>query len=373
MYGKPLLKDALPLWENVRTQVHVVSESTRKDVDSPTLPLDRFRPMLMAALKLGLPADDASIYRTLRYHMGWSGPEGQPADASFGKALRPLLCLFTCRAVGGRTERALPAAVALELIHNFSLMHDDIQDEDKERRHRPTVWVLWGRNKALVSGNALRLVADLTMQRLSAVGNDDTRALSAMRYITERYLEMIEGQYLDLSFERKPDITMDDYLDMVGRKTGALIEAAMYLGAYLGTENERQVETLRQCGRLLGLAFQVRDDVLGIWGDAEVMGKATGADLKKQKRSLPVVFGLQNAQGNGRERLVAIASGPPPDGAQVEEALSILEGVGAREFSQRLAEQKAAEAMAMARQADLAPQVLSELEGLVDFVLTRQS
>ncbi|MBM3947181.1 MAG: polyprenyl synthetase family protein, partial [SAR202 cluster bacterium] len=338
-------------------QVHVVSNRQK----SPTAPLDQFRPMLVQALKGAAPADDADMYRTLRYHMGWCDPEGNPADASFGKALRPLLCLFMCQAVGGRVEQALPAAVALELIHNFSLIHDDIQDEDQERRHRPTVWVLWGRNKALVSGNALRLVADRAMERLSAAGVRDDRALGAARYLTGRYLEMIEGQYLDLSYERQSNITMGDYLDMVGRKTGALIEAAMYLGAYLGTEDDQQVEALRRCGRLLGLAFQARDDVLGIWGDADVMGKATGADLKKQKRSLPVVFGLQSARGRDRERLVAIASGPPPNGAQVEEALSILDGVGAREYSQALAEEKAADAMSIARGAGLTPQVLQDL------------
>lgn len=351
----------------------MASQQAPRQAASPTAPLDEYRPMLNAALKGAVPADDAGVYRTLRYHMGWVDPEGRPADASFGKALRPLLCLFTCKAVGGDPGQALPAAVALELIHNFSLIHDDIQDEDKERRHRPTVWAVWGRPQALVAGNALRIVADQAIQGLAGCGVVPERAAGATRYLTDRYLEMIEGQYLDLSFERRPDISVDDYLDMVGRKTGALIEAAMYLGAFLGTESAEQVETLRRCGRLLGLAFQARDDVLGIWGDAEVLGKATGADLRKQKRSLPVVFGLQRTKGATHERLVEIASGPPPDGAQVEEALSILEAAGAREFSQGLAEQKASEALARAREAALPPQVLEDLEGLVEFVLTRQS
>lgn len=328
--------------------------------------------MVVTALKEAVPDSVTPLYRLLRYHMGWLDQEGRPAEASQGKALRPLLCLFVCDAVGGDPAQAMPAAVALDLIHNFSLIHDDIQDEDRERRHRPTLWVLWGRPQALVAGNAMRLVADRALQTLSSRGVPQERVLGASRYLTERYLEMIEGQYLDLNYEGRTDITVDDYLTMISRKTGTLLEAAMYLGAYLGSEDQERVAALRRCGRLLGLAFQARDDILGIWGDEDVLGKATGADLRKQKRSLPVVYALQMSTGARKRRLQELASRPQLEDTYVEEALGILEQTGAQEFAQRLADEKGAEALEWARAAALPQDAQQDLEELVHFVLARQ-
>ncbi|MBI4233680.1 MAG: polyprenyl synthetase family protein [Chloroflexi bacterium] len=334
--------------------------------------LDRYRVLLEPALRRSLAQGEPGLVEMLRYHMGWVDPQGRPGTSSQGKALRPALCLFACAAVGGRAEAALPAAVALELVHNFSLIHDDIQDGDRERRHRPTVWSLWGQPRALVAGNAMRALADQTLLGLQWSGFAAERILQASAILTQCYLEMIEGQYLDLRFEGRLDITPGDYLGMVSKKTGALMEAATHLGALLGTEEEERVEALRRCGRLLGLAFQVRDDVLGIWGDEAVTGKATGADIRRKKKSFPIVYALRQARGSQHEQLTRIYARKELGGHEVAEVLGILEDLGARTVAQRLAEEKNDAALAWARQASLPPWAQQELEELADFVIRRQ-
>ena len=335
-------------------------------------PLERFGSALNAALKLSLPQDSQPLFHMLRYHLGWEDQRGRLSSIGSGKAIRPLLCLFMCEAVGGHAERAMPAAVSLELIHNFSLIHDDLQDGDRERRHRPTVWTVWGKAPALMAGDVLCCVADLALGGLAGAGVPAGKAVAASRMLTELYLEMIEGQYLDLSFEGRTDISQDAYLDMISRKTGALMEAATRLGAFLGTEDAARVESLAKCGRLLGLAFQVRDDVLGVWGDEKVTGKAIGADLRRQKRSFPVVHALQVSRGKQKKRLEVLASQPQVEEAAVDEMLGILEDVRAHEFAQKLAEDQGTQALACARQARLSKAAQQELEALVEFVLIRQ-
>ena len=173
-----------------------------------------------------------------RYCMGWSDKDGRPVNGVMGKSLRPSLCLFACEAVGGHMKNALPAAASLELIHNFSLIHDEIEDFDETRHHRPTLWALWGINKALVAGNVLRILADRSMEMMrNDEGKDTERILKGVELLTEACLEMIEGQYMDISFEGRIDITLDQYMAMIARKTGALIRCSLHLGAVMGTEN----------------------------------------------------------------------------------------------------------------------------------------
>ncbi|MBI2935244.1 MAG: polyprenyl synthetase family protein [Chloroflexi bacterium] len=309
----------------------------------------------------------------IEYHMGWIDPQGRPMTNSSGKALRPALCLFACTAVGGTAEEALPAAAALELIHNFSLIHDDIQDGDRERRHRPTLWALWGQPQALEAGNTMRVLADLTLLTLHARLAPVSRMVKASGVLTGYYLEMIEGQYLDLSYEKSATITLQGYMEMVSRKTGALMEAAMYLGAFVGTQDEEQIRALALCGRFLGLGFQIRDDVLGIWGDTATTGKATGADLYRKKKSFPVVYVMERGSPVQKRRVADLYAREKLSASDVEELTSILEQRGAREFAQRIAEEQCAQALTHAHQARLSASTRQELEELVDFLTTRQS
>ena len=335
--------------------------------------LAKYQAPLQAALRASLASSAPPLGTMLRYHMGWETSDGVPTQASSGKGLRPALCLFTSEAVGGSPDEAMAAAVALELIHNFSLIHDDIQDLDLERHGRQTVWAVWGKPKALVAGNTMRTYADATLYQLQASGTTPENTLEVLRILAECCLELIEGQFLDLTFEARLDVTPEEYLEMVSRKTGALIEAAMHLGAVLGGAEASQVNALARCGRLLGLAFQARDDVLGIWGDTEVLGKATGADIRRKKKSLPVVYGLSKANKAQRKRLEALYNTPEELGtAAVDEVIGILDVLDAHGYAQSVAEEMETKATATAEEAGLGPGASASLTELANFMVHRE-
>jgi len=336
--------------------------------------LARYRAPVEQGLRSALgPLEPGGLGHLLHYHLGWADPEGRPVEAPSGKRVRPALCLFVCEAMGGEPRQALPSALALELIHNFSLAHDDIQDEDRERRHRPTLWALWGKPRALWAGNALRGLAHRVQWALMERGVDPATALESARILTERCLEMIEGQDLDLRFEARLDVSVEDYLEMVSRKTGALMEASTHLGALTACPHEPdRVAWMGACGRALGLAFQARDDYLGIWGQPDATGKAVGADIRRRKKSLPVVLGLARAQGAIGERLRSLYRRPALEEEEVAWVMGVLEEVGAREETQRLAEEQGERALDLARRAGLPPWAMEELSALTDFVLHRE-
>ncbi|GBD11675.1 (2E,6E)-farnesyl diphosphate synthase [bacterium HR23] len=333
--------------------------------------LGAYQGLLGPALQEAIGGADEALLLPLRYHMGWVDPLGNPITAEHGKALRPTLCLFACEAVGAPPQRALPTAVALEGIHNFSLIHDDIQDGDRERRHRPTVWAVWGVNKALTAGNALRTLADLALLRLHWEGVPAEVALQAAHCLTSGYLEMIEGQVLDLSYERRMDITVQDYLHMVSKKTAALLGASLGLGALVGGAPREAVETLHRAGRLLGLGFQVQDDVLGIWGQPAQTGKAAGADILRRKKSFPIVYALQNAPAPLAERLRWCYQQEALGPAEVAQVLEVLDAVAARRHAQQTAEGFCREAVHLARPV-LPVWAVADLEELAHFIVYRQ-
>ena len=315
-----------------------------------------------------------SLGDMLRYHMGWVDERGElpPAPVSRGKALRPTLCLFACEALSGDWVPGLPAAAALELIHNFSLIHDDIQDGDLERRHRPTVWALWGQAQALVAGNAMRALADRTALELTRKGVKAQTAFRVSRLLTRGYLDMTSGQCMDLAFEGRLDIKLEDYLEMISRKTGALIRCAVEMGALVGCDDESTVRTLAHCGSTLGLAFQIKDDVLGIWGHEGATGKPVGNDIRRKKKSFPVVYALETANGPARKLLVDIYNKVSLDDRDVEEVLGVLEELDVLGHAGRVTEQQAGLALEEARRIPLPAWALAETEELVQFLVQRE-
>ena len=220
-------------------------EAQRNRIDTTPAILRKYLDGVEEALDELLSPNNPDMSTILKYHMGWVDESGNPTPLSQGKRLRPSLCMFACEAVGGLPEQALPAAAALELVHNFSLIHDDIQDGDLQRHHRPTVWAVWGRPKALQAGNVMRVLADLGVQRLVGERLAPDVVAGCSRALSNAYLEMIEGQYLDMDFEGRTDIDTTGYLEMVARKTGALIRCSMHMGLWWAAAMRRPYRRCR--------------------------------------------------------------------------------------------------------------------------------
>ncbi len=343
----------------------------------PKLPemFSRYKSSVEQELYRAVPTVEASAaYLLLRYHLGWVDRQGgeQEIPISQGKALRPTLCLFACDALANDYSRALPAAAALELIHNFSLIHDDIQDQDVERRHQATVWHLWGMPKALSAGNAMQCAGDLALLEVGGKEVAPETVLRVTGILTESYLEMIQGQCMDLTFESRTDIKADEYLYMIACKTGALIRCGLEIGALLATEDAATVQAFAQFGNCLGQAFQIRDDYLGIWGDEATLGKATGNDIRRRKKSYPVVFALEQASGRAMEDLLRIYGQEELEEDDVERVLAVLDEVGSQERSQQLTEAAAARALEALKPVSLPQWARTETEELVDFLARRE-
>jgi geranylgeranyl diphosphate synthase type I len=264
------------------------------------------------------------------------------------------------------------AAAAMELIHNFSLIHDDIQDQDVERRHQATVWSLWGIPKALVAGDAMQTLGDLVVLGSPAeeVSPDTTLKVSSL--LTDSYLEMIEGQCLDLGFENNPAVTADDYLQMIAFKTGALIRNSLAIGAMLATGDPAPTEAFARFGSGLGRAFQIRDDYLGIWGDADTTGKSTDSDIRRRKKSFPVVLAFERARAKSREDLLRVYQQEELDDSDVDRVLEVLHEVGADHESQRLTQESAQQALLALEGIQLPSWARDDAAELVDFLARRE-
>ncbi len=306
----------------------------------------------------------------LRYHMGWQDEHGCNCSGGSGKLIRPSLCLLSCRAAGGDTSQAMPAAAAVELVHNFSLIHDDIEDGSQERHHRPALWTLWGTPQAINAGDAMFALAYLALLRLSDRGIAHDNVARSAEMLSQACLELCEGQCLDIGFEARLDTTVEDYLDMAGKKTAALLAASTSLGAYLGGGDELMVDSFHLFGRELGMAFQIRDDIIGIWGTEDNTGKPA-ADIPNKKKTLPVVYGLQHGANVQRERLEKLYRQGFIDGSDTDEVRTILEASGAMDYAENLAEQHHYRALAALGACGLDSSCIAPLEALARFLLRR--
>jgi geranylgeranyl diphosphate synthase type I len=248
--------------------------------------LHRSRDAITPAMRAAIDRLDATTRLQAAYHLGWVDAEGRP-DRGGGKAVRPALALLSAQATGGPEEIGLPGAVAVELVHNFSLLHDDLMDHDRERRHRVTVWALWGGSSAILSGDALLGLA----QEVLLDSGLPTAAPAAL-LLAKATRELIRGQVEDLAFEQRDDVTVAECLEMAGCKTGSLMAASAAIGAVLAGAPPAAVTALQTYGAQLGLSFQLVDDVLGIWGDPAVTGKPVFSDLQAGKKSLPISYAL---------------------------------------------------------------------------------
>ncbi|HVB25244.1 MAG TPA: polyprenyl synthetase family protein [Ktedonobacteraceae bacterium] len=278
--------------------------------------------------------DLQAFYGQIQYHLGWVNADFVPTHSNPGKLLRPTLLLLAYEASGawGLTEsktylhRALPAAAAIELTHNFTLIHDDIEDGDAERRHRPTLWKRWGIPQAINTGDGLFALSRLVLWDVLAEGVEGDIAARLGALLDHTCLVIAEGQYLDISFEGRQDISVAMYLDMIRRKTAALMACAAEMGAYLGTRDMETIRRLRDFGNAMGIAFQVRDDLLGVWATTTELGKTPAGDVYRRKKSLPILHALENANSHDQQFLLTVYQQETPiTNAQVEAVLAIFE------------------------------------------------
>lgn len=306
------------------------------------------------------------LYDMIRYHLGLDG-SGAPA----GKRMRPLLGLLAYMSIAGEHARALPGAAAVELGHNFSLVHDDIEDGDTERRHRPTIWALHGIPQAINTGDAIFAISRIALHRLSDLGFSDAKVLRLMRLYDRTCLTLCEGQYIDIATSERDEIVpVSLYLDMIGRKTAALVSASVEAGALLATDDEETIERYRRLGWALGIAFQLNDDLLGIWGEPTATGKEP-SDIAKHKKTLPVLYAFENASPEDRALLAEIYRRPQPLPTDLADAIAVLERAGAREYTRGAARRYRDAALAeMAGVEGVDPEARAQLEAIVVRVIS---
>ncbi|GAA4826997.1 family 2 encapsulin nanocompartment cargo protein polyprenyl transferase [Saccharopolyspora rosea] len=299
------------------------------------------------------------------YHFGWWDERGQPRRASGGKALRAALVLLTAEAVGATASAALPAAVAVELVHNFSLLHDDVIDQDVTRRHRPTAWSVFGTSAAILAGDALVTLASGVLGT-----SEHPAALRGIRVLNNSVQDLIQGQIMDIAFEQRDDVELAECQRMAQSKTGALLGAACELGTLFGDAAPEQTEHLRAFGDKLGLAFQHADDLLGIWGDPDVTGKPAYSDLHGRKKTLPVVAALQSGTPAGNELATRYQREEPLSHAELTEVADLIDTAGGRSWSHDQASRLLTEARHHLHAANPHART-AELEALADMVTDR--
>ena len=315
-------------------------------------------------------SEAGTLYAWLRYHHGWEDWEGNAIQDRRAKGFRPLICLIACQGLGGESKRAIPLAAAIEMTHEFSLIHDDIEDGDELRRGRPTLWNRVGIPQAINAGDALFAIARQQIDALTGI----VPAESLLR-IYRRYdaacLNLAEGQYLDISFENETRVSVERYCTMVEGKTSALLGAAAAMGAETANAKPEIVDSLDRFGRALGIAFQMRDDWLGIWGDPAETGKPAGNDLRRRKRSLPILLALETLPDPSSLQDHLAGQGP----ADAEQCDALLEEFRLHQVDQKteaMAQKKADEALAGLSDAGLADREYKVLAGILRYAVERK-
>ncbi len=333
-----------------------------------TLPgvLERSRALVDPALRSTIGRLQSGLRSLAEYHFGWTEIDGSTSQIASGKGLRPALAVLSAEAVGGTGKEAVPGAVAVELVHNFSLMHDDIIDADKERRHRASVWSAFGIDEAVISGDALH---NLAYQVL--LEEPSQSRLFAAKRLSEATAAMIAGQAADMAFDDQPIVSLNECVAMEAGKTGALLAYSASVGAVLAGANLTQIVGLEKFGLELGCAFQAVDDVLGIWGDAERTGKPVGNDLRERKKSLPVVAALEMGGRTADELLTIYGKVGDLTDSDVLRAKAVLEDAGGREHAEAFAKGRLVVAIDALEDLGLEQSAVDEFKDLARFMVER--
>jgi geranylgeranyl diphosphate synthase, type I len=328
--------------------------------------LARVREPIQHALRAAVAGiDDDRMRLIASYQVGWCDRDGTPVPFSGGKGLRPTLAVLSAEAGGGTLDDGLAGAVAVELVHNFSLLHDDVMDRDLERHHRPTGWAVFGEGQAILAGNAMLTRA---LEVLADDGERGRRALPAMLAATQR---LISGQSEDLHFEGAAAISVADVLNMEAGKTAALLSCSASIGAHAAGAPARTVSALAGFGHELGMAFQLVDDILGITGDPAVTGKSASSDVRAGKRSAPVVAALDAGTDASRRLADLLAGGAPNTDEDVVLATKLIEEAGGIDWAAREADARLDRALEQLESLPGPEHVVADLVALARYVVDR--
>lgn len=307
------------------------------------------------------------FYQMMHYHMGWLDERLNPTRGNGGKRIRPVLTLLAADAAGGSWQRAIPAAAAVELLHNFTLIHDDIEDDSPTRRGRPTVWQLWGVPQAINTGDAMFALAHSALYRLVGHNIEPDVVVYAAERFDETCMTLTLGQHRDMNYESRMDVSVEDYLQMIGGKTAALLALCAELGSLVAGAEDETVQHYAEFGRNLGLAFQIKDDILGIWGDEGAIGKSSATDIETRKKSLPVLFGLSKSA-----ELKRLYESDECDESFVTQVVQLLDDCKARDFANTHAEKYSQMALEHLQAAAPHGPAAGALQELAAQLLTRQ-
>ncbi|MGH8862973.1 MAG: polyprenyl synthetase family protein, partial [Jatrophihabitantaceae bacterium] len=309
--------------------------------------------------------EDPLLRRIAGYHLGWLDADGAPVHGGGGKAFRPTLAVLSAEAGGGTASDGVPAAVAVELVHNFSLLHDDIMDRDVERRHRPTGWVVFGDGQAILAGNAMLTAA------VQALVDAGPAAQRAVPHLLASVQDLIRGQSEDLELEGRSRVSLDDVLHMEGGKTAALLACACSIGAVMVGGSDDVVAGLFAVGFELGMAFQLVDDILGITGDPSATGKSSSSDVRAGKRSAPIVAALDSGTPAGARLARLLDGGPPASEDDVRLATKLIDEAGGLGWAASEADRWLSGALARLEDLDIPPDAAAELADLARYVVER--
>lgn len=331
---------------------------------------EKYRDDIEAELKSIVTTRSSPFYSMMQYHLGWVDIQGNPQKHNTGKLLRPTVCLLACEALGGNWKAALPAAAVLELVHNFSLIHDDIEDRSIYRRHRATVWHIWGEPHAINVGDGMYALSQLALLRLIKNGISHEKVLRIIGLLDDACLQLCEGQFLDISYEQRTDITIKDYTNMIKLKTAALLSTSFTIGAMLGTDSDAVIEDFSNFGLSLGIAFQIKDDLLGIWGEEKTTGKSE-SDIYQRKKSFPIVYALGVAPLEEKEKLISIYKKQIIDKKDVAEVTMIIDRLNSHDHTSEIAKRYHQHAITILERMDLSLHNKELLKNLAVFLIER--
>jgi geranylgeranyl diphosphate synthase, type I len=327
----------------------------------------RTRDAVLPCLRAAVRGMDPTSAAMASYHLGWTDSDGRPLEADGGKSLRPALALLSAQAAGAPAEVGVPGAVAVELVHNFSLIHDDVMDRDEERRHRPTVWSIWGVPSAILTGDAMLIAAQHIL-----LDSASPHAGAALRLLLDATRDLIGGQAEDLDFESRTEVSLEDCQEMTAGKTGALLSASAAIGAVLAGAPARTTDALARYGDHVGAAFQLVDDLLGIWGDPAVTGKPVLSDLRSGKKSLPVTYALSRGGRESRDLSNRLRNARMASEAELARMAALVEAAGGKRWAEEEAERQVRCALTALDGIEMTADVRGELTDLAEFVVARR-